>query len=218
MKNERLVHAASITGLAAFMMAASASGSTVTFNTNAPGTGFGGSSLTLNNSLGAAATLTFIPDANTITGVPSNVNLGNFTLVCPNCSTQAIGAGSAFNSFMFDLIITDVTDNATGLFVGSSTGGSVWSDVSQITINWTPLQLGPGTNHATSGNFGPTIFGTSVFTGIVAPNSGAVHGQSTIQGTVNSNAIPEPATLTLIGSGLLGLGVLRRKGSPTAGF
>ena len=212
MRIGRLVQATSIAGLALFMMAASASASTITFNTNASGTGFSGTSLIDNNDFGATATLTYIPDGNTVSGVPSNVNFGNFTLVCPSCSTQAIGAGSHFAAFTFDLVITDVTDgNAKGQFVGTSTGGLVWSDVSQITINWAPLSLGPGTTNALSGNFGTTIFGTSSFTGIVAPNSGAVPGQSTIQGTINSSATPEPATFALLGGGLLGLGIVRRK-------
>jgi len=208
----RILQAASIVGVGLFMMAASVSATTITFNTNGSGTGFSGTSLTLNDSSGAAATLTFIPDGDTSSGVPSNVNFGNFTLVCATCSTQAIGTGSVFGGFTFDLIIDDVTDGATGRFVGTSSGGSVWSDVSQITINWAPLSLGPGTNNVLSGNFGSTIFGTTSFTGIVAPNSGAVHGQSTIQGTVNSTAVPEPATFAILGGSLLGLGLLRRKG------
>ena len=127
------------------MMAANASANTITYTTDAAGTGFGGSSLILNNSLGAAATRTFQPRVSITTGIPSNVSFGTITLVCPTCSTQAIGAGSFFNPFTFDLIITDVTDGATGQFVGTSTGGTVFSDVSQIAVNWAPLQLGPGT-------------------------------------------------------------------------
>jgi len=211
MRIEPLAQTASMIGVAVLLTAASAGAATVTYSTNAPGTGFGGTSLTLNSSFGAAATLTFIPDVNITTGVPSNVNFGNFTLVCPLCTTQAIGAGSLFNPFTFNLIITDVTDGATGQFVGSSTGGLVFSDVSQITVDWQPLQLGPGTNNALSGDFGPTIFTTTVFTGIVAPNSGQVPGQSTIQGHVDSTLVPEPATFSLIGGALLGLGLLRRK-------
>lgn len=188
---------------------------TITFNTNAIGTGFSGSSLMLSNTSGSAATLTFIPDMNIATGVPSNVNLGNFTLVCPVCTTQAVGIGSSFAAFSFNLIVTDLTDGATGTFVGSSTGGTIFSDVSPITINWSPLQLGPGTINAATGSFNSTTFRTTVFTGIVAPNSGAVPGQSTVQGSVTSEnpdtVVPEPATLTLVSGVLLVLGLWGRK-------
>lgn len=215
---ERIAQPASIAGVAILIMVGAASAGPITYSTNASGTGFsGGSSLTLNNSLGAAATLSFIPGINIATGVPSNVNFGNFTLVCATCSTQGLGAGSFFNPFTFDMVLTDVTNSATGTFVGTSSGGTVFSDVSQITVNWAPLQLGPGANNATSGNFGPAIFSTTIFTGIVAPNSGAVPGQSTIQGFVDSTDladpgnVPEPLTLALVGGSLIGIGLLRHK-------
>jgi hypothetical protein len=41
--------------------------------------------------------------------------------------------------------------------------------------------------------------------------SGAQIGSTTVQGTISSSAIPEPATLSMVGGALLGLGLLRRK-------
>ena len=211
MKIGPLVQATSITAVAVFFMAATTKASTITFNTNAAGTMFAGDGLTLNSSVGAAGTLTFTPDGDTTFGMPSNVNFGIFTLACRTCSTQAIGTGSFFNSFTFLLVISDITDGGSGLFTGTSSGGSVWSDVSQITIAWVPLTLGPGAANATSGNFGNSIFEIVSPTPIVAPNSGNNVGESTVQGHVDASAVPEPETLSLTGCALFGLGMLRRK-------
>lgn len=89
MRFRGFVHAAPIVGAALFMAAAGASAAVITYSTDAPDTGFDGASLTLDNVSGVAATLTFIPNVNIATGVPSNINFGNFTLVCPTCTTQA---------------------------------------------------------------------------------------------------------------------------------
>ena len=64
---------------AIFMMAASVTAATITYSTNAPGTGFGGTSLILNNSLGASATLTYTQDVSVTSGVPSNTSFGKLT-------------------------------------------------------------------------------------------------------------------------------------------
>jgi len=214
MQINRLIRAASIIGVAV-LLAASAAATTVTYNTNAAGTGFGGASLVLNSTGGdVPSLLTFTPNGDTITGVPSNINFGKFLLECADCSTQAGNVGSFFSGFTFDLIITDISDNASGKFVGTSSGGWVYSDVSQITVNWSPLQLGPGTSGATMGDFATTIFRNTVSTGIVAPNSGSIPGETTVQGFVNStteSVVPEPATLGMVGIALLGLGMIGRR-------
>jgi hypothetical protein len=215
MQLARIIRSVALSGATIFMMAAGARAATITFNTAQTGTGGSGfngtGDLVLNSSSGANATLAFVPDMNSVNAVPGNVNFGNFTLACASCSIQSGGVGASFAAFTFEVVITDVTDGASGIFVGSAAAGSVYLDASTITLNWQPLQLGPGTSNATSGNFGSTFFQTVAQTKIVNPLSGAQIGSTTVQGTINSSAIPEPATLSLVGGALLGFGLLRRK-------
>jgi hypothetical protein len=145
--------------------------------------------------------------------VPSGINFGIFDLNCATCTKQSApsAVGATFGAFTFDLVITDVTDGAAGVFIGTSTGGSVFLDQSTIKINWAPAQLGTGTNNAKSGNFLGTFFTITPFSIIVNPASGANPGQTTVQGGIDSTVVPEPATLGMVGGAFLVLGLLRRK-------
>ena len=205
----RFVPSALTTGAALLVMAASVGASplTIAFNTN--GSLFGNGLTTLTSSSGVSATLLWEPNTGDTTGVPSGISLGRFTLTCAACTTSS---GASFDAFTFNLKVTDVTDSsAYGIFGGSAPAGSVLSNTSTIIITWAPLILGPGATNAAFGNFGTTIFQTTNPTIIVAPNSGSVDGRTTVQGLITSSAVPEPMTFLLIGSGLVGLGVLRRK-------
>jgi hypothetical protein len=202
-----------IAGITLSMMASSVwAGTIISYTTNAGGTEFvnGVNSITLDSLTGEAATLTFTPNVSSSSGVPSNIDLGSFVLACPTCTTIQ---STTFGGFIFDLIVTDTTDGATGQFVGTSTGGTVSINSSTIQINWvnpTPLSFGPGTLNAISGDFGNTVFSKNTsITSIVAPNSGTVPGNTTVQGQIS--AVPEPAASYLLGGALLGLGVLGRR-------
>jgi len=218
MKINRLLKAISFNSVAALVICTSASAANITFNTNAAGTAFTGGGLVRNSQSGAAATLTFTPEANTTVSTMSGINYGIFTLLCAACPLNGAGIGATFDSFEFKLLVTDVTSGGTGFFTGTSNAGTVFRNSSPLVVTWAPIQLGPGTSNAVvPGNFGLNFFRIGSPTIIVAPNSGANDGQTTVQGIVDAGVrpvvdqIPEPVTLGLVGAALIGIVVLRRK-------
>jgi len=197
MKLNRFAQFALIAGIAIFLTAASAN-ATVIYST-IPSTGFGGGGLQLNSTSGAAATLVFTPTGPTTVFDPTNVNLGIFDLTCAGCVT---GGSAMFSAFTFNLVVTDISQaGATATFVGTSAGGVIGAAQSNISIVWAPLTQLAGTD--TWQIYSPTP--------IVAPNTGSNIGQTTVQGFVTG--VPEPVSFILLGSGLLALGLLRRRKS-----
>lgn len=212
MKIKGLIRAASVAGAAVLMMAATASADIITFSTNGAGTYFARpADLVLDSTSGEAGTITFTPNPGTTVSSPTNIDLGDFRVACPECTTAAGGLGSTFGAFTFDLQITDTTDGATGVYAGTSTGGTVYNDEDNIQVNWSPATLGPETTNASSGSFGPTEFGIYNPTPLVALDSGSPAGDTTVQGFVETTAAPEPASMALLGGALVALGLFGKK-------
>lgn len=153
----------------------------------------------------------------TVTALTSNINYGEFTLTC---TSGCDGAEVPVPAFTFAITVSDTTDGAVGKFIGTYVGGATVSynssgpvGSSGVDVSWAPTQLGTGTSNATSGSFGPTDFTIATPTPVVDPTQNG--GVSTIQGTVTSteaaSSAPEPAAMVLVGGGLVGLGLVRRK-------
>jgi hypothetical protein len=223
MKLGRIIQAAMVVVAAfALVATASASGITITYETDLPAGGysyitqFGGAGGLVLDSSDNLASLTFAPDgptgASADVGMPGNINYGEFTLECDTCTDKGAPSaiGATFGGFTFDLYVLDSTDNAVDEFIGTSSGGTIYYDNSAIDITWTTAQIGPGPASSNgAGNFQTTFF-TVGSTPIVAPNSGG--GVTTVQGELgDEGSIPEPATMAMVGGLLIGLGALARK-------
>jgi hypothetical protein len=189
------------------MMAVSASASVVSYTTSGTFVSSGTNTLTGTGTGGATGSIVFTGNTTSNAGTPSNINLGDFLDSCTGCSTTASGSAYlTYSGFTFDLVVDDTTSGGIGHFVGTSGGGTVFSDSASLSLDITW-----GSFIVDSGTFGTVVFGVYTPTPIVAQNSGTPPGDSTVSGFVNDTSVPEPATLSLIGGALLGLGVLGRK-------
>ena len=221
MNTTRFTKSAAVAVAVLVFATTSAFAASITYNTNSALTGFvssNGSPITVTNLLASSnnpqSSLLFTPNPTAATGTPSGLNLGDFLLTCTGCGTTA---STIFNPFSFDLVVTDVTDGATGMFIGTSSGGTVSSNSTTIVIHWATaivgsLELGPGTFNANSGNFGTTVFNKlTADTVLAAPNSGSPVGVTTIQGQIADSSVPEPATYNLLAGSLLCLAFFGRR-------
>jgi hypothetical protein len=188
--------------MAAFVVASNASAATINYSTTGVGT------LTSTGFGGGTSTLVFTGNPGASSGTPSIVNLGDFELVCTDCSTSVAGtAGATYAAGQtFQLNISDATDSATGHFTGTLGGGTVFSDSSPLMITWDGFVVD-------SGSFQSTVFTVFSPTPLAAPNSGSPAGDTTVQGHIDASvsAVPEPATYSLVGGALVSLGLWRRK-------
>ena len=155
---------------------------------------------------GTGFSLTFTGDAGVNIGSPSTSQLGTFLLTGPASGTVTALPGDV----MFTLVINQTTPSGgSGNFVGSITG-SVTTDPfagNTSSLVWRPQQFV---------NIGPVnyefIFDNTLPAGGTGRNI-SINNSTTLEARIVNTAVPEPATVVLMGSGLAALGFFgaRRK-------